>query len=43
MKAVVHYRYGLPDVLRLEDVERPVPGHGEVLVKVRAKRQPSAP
>ena len=36
MKAVVHDRYGPPDVLRLEDVERPVPGAGEVLVRVRA-------
>jgi NADPH:quinone reductase-like Zn-dependent oxidoreductase len=36
MKAVVCDRYGPPDVLRLEDVERPVPGPDEVLVKVRA-------
>jgi NADPH:quinone reductase-like Zn-dependent oxidoreductase len=36
MKAVVHNRYGPPDVLRLEDVERPVPGAGEVLVRVLA-------
>jgi len=36
MRAVVHDRYGPPDVLRLEEVERPVPGHDEVLVKVRA-------
>jgi NADPH:quinone reductase-like Zn-dependent oxidoreductase len=36
MRAVVHDRYGPPDVLRLDDVERPVPGCGEVLVKVRA-------
>jgi NADPH:quinone reductase-like Zn-dependent oxidoreductase len=36
MKAVVHDRYGPPDVLRLKDVERPVPRENEVLVKVRA-------
>ena len=36
MKAIVHDRYGPPDVLRLEEVERPVPGEDEVLVKVRA-------
>lgn len=36
MKAVVHDRYGPPDVLRLEDVERPVPKADEVLVKVHA-------
>jgi NADPH:quinone reductase-like Zn-dependent oxidoreductase len=32
----VHDRYGPPDVLRLEDVERPVPNEDEVLVKVHA-------
>lgn len=36
MRAVVHDRYGPPEVLRLDEVERPVPGHDEVLVKVRA-------
>jgi NADPH:quinone reductase-like Zn-dependent oxidoreductase len=36
MKAVVCDRYGPPDVLRLEDVERPVPGPDEVLVRIRA-------
>jgi len=36
MRAVVHDRYGPPDVLRLEDVERPVPKDDEVLVKVHA-------
>jgi NADPH:quinone reductase-like Zn-dependent oxidoreductase len=36
MRAVVHDRYGPPEVLRLEDVERPVPKAGEVLVRVRA-------
>ncbi len=36
MKAVVHDRYGSPDVLRIEDVELPVPKEDEVLVRVRA-------
>src|SRR5260370_6990484 len=36
MKAVVYDAYGPADVLRLEEVERPVPREDEVLVKVRA-------
>jgi NADPH:quinone reductase-like Zn-dependent oxidoreductase len=36
MKAIVQDRYGSPEVLRLEDVDRPVPGAGEVLVRVHA-------
>jgi NADPH:quinone reductase-like Zn-dependent oxidoreductase len=36
MRAVVHDRYGPPEVLRLEEVERPVPKENEVLVRVRA-------
>ena len=36
MKAVVHDRYGPPEVLRLEDVDRPVPKEDEVLVRVHA-------
>jgi NADPH:quinone reductase-like Zn-dependent oxidoreductase len=36
MRAVVHDRYGPPEVLRLEDVERPVPADDEVLVRVHA-------
>ena len=36
MKAVVAHRYGPPEVLRIEDVERPVPADHEVLVKVHA-------
>jgi NADPH:quinone reductase-like Zn-dependent oxidoreductase len=36
MKAMVYTEYGSPDVLRLEEVEKPTPGEGEVLVVVRA-------
>src|SRR6266487_548088 len=34
MRAVVYDRYGPPDVLRLEDVERPIPKEDEVLVTI---------
>lgn len=36
MKAIVQQRYGSPDVLRLQEVDRPVPAHNEVLVRVHA-------
>ena len=36
MRAVVHDRYGPPEVLRVADVERPVPEDDEVLVSVHA-------
>jgi NADPH:quinone reductase-like Zn-dependent oxidoreductase len=36
MKAIVHCEYGSPDVLKLEDVEKPVPNDNQVLVRVRA-------
>ena len=36
MKAVVIHETGGPDVLRIEEVERPEPGDGEVLIRVRA-------
>ncbi|NJP97901.1 NADP-dependent oxidoreductase [Nonomuraea sp. FMUSA5-5] len=34
MKAVRFHEYGTPDVLRYEDVEQPVPGAGQVRIRV---------
>jgi len=36
MKAVRIHTYGGPEVLQLEELALPVPGPGEILVKVRA-------
>jgi NADPH:quinone reductase-like Zn-dependent oxidoreductase len=36
MKAVVRTEYGPPDVVRIEDVAKPVPGDSEVLIRVVA-------
>ena len=36
MKAIVYCEYGSPDVLKFEDVEKPVPNDDQVLIKVRA-------
>lgn len=36
MKAIVHDRYGPPDVLRLEEIAKPTPAADEVLIRVRA-------
>ncbi|MEM7131634.1 MAG: NAD(P)-dependent alcohol dehydrogenase [Chloroflexota bacterium] len=36
MQAIMYYKYGSPDVLKLQDVEKPAPMENEVLVKVHA-------
>ncbi len=36
MKAIVYHEYGSPDVLRLEEVDKPVPLDNQLLIRVRA-------
>jgi NADPH:quinone reductase-like Zn-dependent oxidoreductase len=36
MQAIVYNKYGPPDVLQVEDAEKPVPQDNELLIKVRA-------
>src|ERR1700736_554193 len=36
MKAITHCEYGGPEVLKVEEIERPVPNDNQLLVKVRA-------
>ena len=36
MKAIVYTKYGSPDVLKFEEVQKPVPGDDEVLIKIHA-------
>src|SRR5258707_15638694 len=36
MQAIIYRRYGPPDVLEYEELDRPIPAPGEGLIQVRA-------
>jgi NADPH:quinone reductase-like Zn-dependent oxidoreductase len=36
MQAIIYRRYGGPDVLQYEELDKPIPAQGEVLIQVRA-------
>lgn len=40
MKAIVYQRYGSPDVLELQELDKPVVKDDEVLIRVRADDKP---
>jgi NADPH:quinone reductase-like Zn-dependent oxidoreductase len=42
MKAIAYHEYGSADVLKCEEIEKPVPKDDEVLIKVRVRNRGQA-